>query len=141
MEEDLILLDAPPCFRDVKLPAFWSDKPASWFSLVEARFRTYGITGEQAKFDQLVGSLSKESIGRVLDLVENPPLFTPYTILKARSRGPPALRLPEWGQLTQGGVSWGQVTFRASCRHAGSLPARTRDQHFLHTPVPVPPSR
>ena len=29
-------------------------------------------------------SLSKESIGRVLDLVENPLLFTPYTILKAR---------------------------------------------------------
>ena len=42
------------------------------------------MTGEQAKFNQLVGSLSKESIGRVLDLVENPQLFTPYTILKAR---------------------------------------------------------
>ena len=84
MEEDLIQFDAPPRFRDIKLPSFWSDKPASWFSLAEARFQTYGVTGKQAKFDQLVGSLSKESIGRVLDLVEAPPLFTPYTILKAR---------------------------------------------------------
>ena len=62
MEEDLIQFGAPPRFRDVKLPSFWSDKPAIWFSLAEARFRTYGITGEQAKFDQLVGSLSKDSI-------------------------------------------------------------------------------
>ena len=81
MEEDLIQFDAPPRFRDIKLPSFWSDKPASWFSLAEARFCTYSLTGEQAKFDQLVGSLSKERIGRVLDLVENPLLFTPYTVL------------------------------------------------------------
>ena len=60
MEEDLIQFDPPPCFRDVKLPSFWSDKAASWFSLAEARFRTYGITGEQAKFDQLVESLTKD---------------------------------------------------------------------------------
>ena len=84
MEEDLIQFGAPPCFRDLKLLSFWNDKPASWFSLAEARFRIYGITGEQAKFDQLVGSLSKDSISRVLTLVENPLLFTPYTILKAR---------------------------------------------------------
>ena len=49
MEEDLIQFGAPPCFRDLKLLSFWNDKPASWFSLAEARFRTYGITGEQAK--------------------------------------------------------------------------------------------
>ena len=84
MEEDLIQFEAPPRFRDVKLPSFWSDKPASWFALAESRFRTHGIIGEQAKFDQLVGSLSKESIGRVLDLVETPPLFSAYTILKTR---------------------------------------------------------
>ena len=42
------------------------------------------VIGEQSKFDQLVGALSKESIGRVLDLVEVLPLFTPYTQLKTR---------------------------------------------------------
>ena len=83
-EEDLIQFDAPPRFRDIKLPSFWSDKPASWFALAESHFRTHGNTGEQAKFDQLVGALSKESIGWVLDLIEVPPLFTPYTQLKTR---------------------------------------------------------
>ena len=77
-EEDLIQFDAPPRFRNIKLPSFWSDKPSSWFALAKSRFRTHGIT------DQLVGSLSKESKGRVLDLVEVPPLFIPYTQLKAR---------------------------------------------------------
>ena len=61
-EADLIQFDAPPRFRNIKLPAFWSDKPASWFALAESCFRTHGITGEQAKFDQLVGALSKESL-------------------------------------------------------------------------------
>ena len=93
IDEDLVQFDAPPCFRDSKLPSFWSDKPASWFALAESRFGTQGITGEQAKFDQLVGALSKESIGRVLDLIEVPPLFTPYTLLKARLS--PAHRLSE----------------------------------------------
>ena len=83
-EENLIEFDAPPRFRDIKLLHFWSDKPSSWFALAESCFRTHGIVGKQAKFDQLVGALSKESIGRVLDLVEVPPLFNPYTQLKAR---------------------------------------------------------
>ena len=59
-EEDLIQFNAPPRFRDTKLPSFWHDKPASWFALAESHFRTHRITGEQAKFDQLVGALSKE---------------------------------------------------------------------------------
>ena len=83
-KENLIEFDEPPRFCDIKLPSFWSDKPSSWFALAASRFRTLGIVGEQAKFDQLVGALSKESIGRVLDLVEVPPLFNPYTQLKAR---------------------------------------------------------
>ena len=83
-EENLIEFDAPPHFRDNKLPSFWSDKPSSWFALAESCFRTHVIVGEQVKFDQLVGALSKESIGQVLDLVEVSPLFNPYTQLKAR---------------------------------------------------------
>ena len=83
-KEDLIQFDAPQRFCDIKLPSFWSDKPASWFALAESHFRTHGITGKKAKFDQLVGALNKESIGRVLDFIEVPPLFTPYKQLKTR---------------------------------------------------------
>ena len=83
-KENLIEFDKPSRFRDIKIPSFWSDRPASWFALAEARFRFHSIIGEQAKFDLVVGALSKESIRRVLDLVEVPPLFNPYTVLKAR---------------------------------------------------------
>ena len=62
-EENLIEFDEPPRFRDIKIPSFWSDRPASWFALAEACFRSHGIVGEQAKFDHVVGALSKESIG------------------------------------------------------------------------------
>ena len=58
-EEDLIQFDEPPRFWDIKISSFWSDRPASWFTLVEARFPSHGIIGEQAKFDQVVGALSK----------------------------------------------------------------------------------
>ena len=62
-KENLIEFDEPPCFRDIKLPSFWSDRPASWFALAEARLCSHGNVGEQAKFDHEVGALSKESIG------------------------------------------------------------------------------
>ena len=62
-EENIIEFDVPLCFHDIKLPSFWSDKPSSWFALAQSSFRTHSIVGEQAKFDQLVRALSKESIG------------------------------------------------------------------------------
>ena len=71
-EENLIEFDEPPRFRDIKIPSFWSDRPASWFALAEARFRSHGIVGEQVEFDHVVRALSKGSIRRVLDLVEVP---------------------------------------------------------------------
>ena len=58
--------------RDVRLPPFWTEKPASWFALAEARFRSSGVVLEQHRFDLLVGSLNMTSIGQVIDLVENP---------------------------------------------------------------------
>ena len=62
-EENLIEFDEPPRFRDIKILSFRSNRPTSWFALAEARFRSHGIVSEQAKFDHVVGALSKESIG------------------------------------------------------------------------------
>ncbi len=70
--------------RDVRLPPFWTEKPASWFALAEARFRSSGVVTEHHRFDLLVGSLSMTSIGQVIDLVENPPDLLPYSMLKAK---------------------------------------------------------
>ena len=63
-EENLIQFDAPPRFRDIKLPSFWSDKPAScspWSRAASAP--TVSPVKGKGQFDQLVGALSKESIG------------------------------------------------------------------------------
>jgi hypothetical protein len=43
----------------------------------ESSFRLHNVVCEQARFDLLVSSLTKESAGLVLDIVENPPLFQP----------------------------------------------------------------
>ena len=70
--------------RDIRLPAFWVEKPAAWFALAEARFRSGGVELEQHCFDLLVGAMSMDSIGQVIDLIENPPDVLPYSTLKAK---------------------------------------------------------
>jgi hypothetical protein len=50
----------------------------------KSKFRLNNITSEAIKFDLLVGSLSRESIRQVLDVVERPHKTTQYTSLKER---------------------------------------------------------
>ena len=138
-KENLIEFDAPPRFRDIKLPSFWSDKPSSWFALAESRFRTHGIIGEHAKLDQLAGALSKESIGRVLDLVEVPPLFNPYTQLKARRLE--AHQLTDY-QMVDQLLKMEDLGARQPSELLAAMlelcPPRTGNQPLLHPPLPVP---
>ena len=61
-EENLIEFDKPPPFHDIKLPSFWSDRPASGFALAEARFRSHGIVGEQAKSSTTWSELSARRV-------------------------------------------------------------------------------
>jgi hypothetical protein len=86
MEEDLINFDQQPAanLSSLRLPTFWADKPNSWFALAESRFRLHAVLNEQARFDLLVSSLTKETVSLVLDLVEFPPEVRPYTALKQR---------------------------------------------------------
>jgi hypothetical protein len=68
----------------LRLPEFWPDTPAAWFVFAESKFRLKNISSETIKFDLLVGSLPRESIRQVLDVVERPHEDTPYTSLKER---------------------------------------------------------
>jgi hypothetical protein len=68
----------------LRLPEFWQDTPAAWFVYAESKFRLKNITSETVKFDLVVGSLSRNSIRQVLDVVEAPHAETPYTSLKER---------------------------------------------------------
>ncbi len=83
-DEDLIYFDeaGPAGLHSLKLPAFWVDKPVSWFVLAESRFRLHGIHREQTRYDYLVSALTKEAVSLVLDVVEHPPERLPYSALK-----------------------------------------------------------
>jgi hypothetical protein len=83
-DEDLIdFTEARPAgLHGLRLPAFWVDKPASWFVLAESRFRLHRIHREQTRYDYLVSALTKEAVSLVLDIVEHPPERLPSTTLK-----------------------------------------------------------
>ena len=67
----------------IKLPPYWSNDPALWFSQVEAQFTTRGIRSETTKYAHVVGSLQPEIAQEVRDLLINPPAENPYTQLKS----------------------------------------------------------
>jgi len=74
----------PPRIINVQLPPFWNERPLSWFSAVEARFRLHHVVEEQIKFDLLVTALPQSAAAAVADAIDRPPLDYPYTALKHR---------------------------------------------------------
>jgi hypothetical protein len=72
-DEDLIDFTKarPASLHSLRLPAFWVDKPVSWFVLAESRFRLHGIHREQTRYDYLVSALTNEAVNLVLDAVEH----------------------------------------------------------------------
>jgi len=74
----------PPRVINVQLPPFWTERPLSWFSTVEARFRLHHIVEEQVKFDLLVTALPQSVAAAVVDVIDRPPIEYPYTALKHR---------------------------------------------------------
>jgi hypothetical protein len=68
----------------LRLPDFWPDTPQAWFIFVESKFRVRDISSEAETFDLVVGSLPKESLRQVIDVMKNPDAATPYTTLKGR---------------------------------------------------------
>jgi hypothetical protein len=68
----------------LRIPDFWPDTPSSWFAFIESKFRIRGISSEAVKFDLLVGSLPRDSLRQVIDVIEAPHDTLPYTTLKQR---------------------------------------------------------
>lgn len=74
---------SPSLYRvAVKLPPFWSDRPALWFAQVEAQFTISGITADQTKYNQVVAQLDARVIGEIEDIVLQPPAENKYDHLK-----------------------------------------------------------
>ena len=67
-----------------KLPEYWPDVPALWFSRAECSFLLRNVTEQREKFCLVVQSLPRDSMRLVADLVESPPADQMYNALKDR---------------------------------------------------------
>jgi hypothetical protein len=56
----------------LRLTDFRPDTPSSWFASIESKFCVCLINSEAVKFDFLVGSLSHDSLRKVIDVIEAP---------------------------------------------------------------------
>lgn len=70
------------CRVSVKLPPFWSDRPAIWFAQVEAQFHLAGITSDMTMFSHVVATIDQRIIGEIEDIIMNPPSENKYIKLK-----------------------------------------------------------
>ena len=66
----------------VKLPPYWPNDQALWFTQVEAQFTTHSVTAECTKYAYVVGSLQPDVAQEVRDLLLNPSTTEPYSHLK-----------------------------------------------------------
>lgn len=66
----------------VKLPAFWRDRPTTWFTIAEAQFALQGITSDLTKYYHIVAALDHQVISDIEDVLANPPHEDKYDHLK-----------------------------------------------------------
>jgi hypothetical protein len=57
----------------VRLPSFWAERPASWFTQAEAQFHLAGISNELTKFYHVVSQLDERYVAEVNDIINSPP--------------------------------------------------------------------
>ncbi|XP_063377577.1 uncharacterized protein LOC134664764 [Cydia fagiglandana] len=67
----------------VRLPPFWPEEPAIWFSQVEGQFDIAGITNDLTKFHYVVSQLDRQFAKEVRDIITNPPASDKYAKLKS----------------------------------------------------------
>jgi hypothetical protein len=65
----------------VRLPSFWAERPASWFTQAEAQFHLVGISNELTKFYHVVSQLDERYVAEV-DIIDFPPQHDHYTTLR-----------------------------------------------------------
>lgn len=66
-----------------RLPEFWADQPRHWFLQVEAILNPQHLK-DQARYDLVLGKLTKSAIGQITDLLLQPPATGKYVALKEK---------------------------------------------------------
>jgi hypothetical protein len=73
---------AAPSAASIRLPPFWSNSPAAWFSTAEAHFTLRGVTDPVEKFLVVLTALSEEQADRVRAIVEAEPSAASYAAIR-----------------------------------------------------------
>jgi hypothetical protein len=66
----------------VRLPPFWAERPALWFTQAKAQFSLAGISNERTKFYSIISQHDHRYAAEVEDIITSPPHQDPYTALK-----------------------------------------------------------
>jgi hypothetical protein len=66
----------------VRLPPFWAERPAVWFTQAEAQFSLAGFSSVKTKFFHVISQLDHRYAAEVEDIITSPPERDPYTVLK-----------------------------------------------------------
>lgn len=67
---------------NIKYPAFMHEDPELWFLRIEHIFNKNNISAENAKYQEIVGSLDGRASREVKDLIREQPTTKPYTTIK-----------------------------------------------------------
>ncbi|XP_059047378.1 uncharacterized protein LOC131842827 [Achroia grisella] len=66
----------------IRVPPFWPEEPALWFSQLENQFALAGITQDATKYSYISSSLEQQYAREVKDIINNPPAENRYLKLK-----------------------------------------------------------
>ncbi|CAF4948334.1 unnamed protein product [Pieris macdunnoughi] len=70
------------CRVGIKVPPFWPNEPALWFSQLEGQFALANITADATKFYHVTANLDYKYICEVKDVVSKPPSEGKYEKIK-----------------------------------------------------------
>lgn len=68
--------------QNMRIPAFWRQRPKLWFAQIESQFISNRITSDNTKYHAIVSSLEAMVLEEIADIVENPPAECKYEQLK-----------------------------------------------------------
>jgi hypothetical protein len=66
----------------VRVPPFWSNEPALWFSQLESQLALANVTADTTKFHYVVSNLDFRNAQVVRDILQTPPRSDKYEALK-----------------------------------------------------------
>lgn len=117
----------------IRVPPFWPEKPALWFSQLEAQFQLNHITSDATMFWHVISQLENKYALEVEDIILTPPDRDKYITIKSElikrlstSQQQRIRQLLEYEEI-------GDRTPTQFLRHLRSLAGNTVQEEFLKT--------